>query len=102
MEDPGARLFRNYLTTILVSSVPMSPLSLFVIVIGRPRAGSSTRADECTLPTTDQCPCAGANGCADTDAFCGLLFSGFRIVITPVSVLATGDGNCERERDHQQ
>ena len=77
-----------------------SILPLFVIVIDRAPAGSCTRADECAFPTTDQRACARADGCADADAFRGLLFSGFRISMT--SVLAASDGNCEREREHQE
>ncbi|MEN3327557.1 MAG: hypothetical protein V7638_2364 [Acidobacteriota bacterium] len=80
--------------------MPVSILSLFVIVIGRARAGSRTRADERTFPAANQCPCTCTDGCADADAFSCLLFSGFRISMT--SVLAASDGNCKREREHQQ
>ena len=79
-------------------AVPVLPL--FVIVIDRPRAGSRTRADERTFPAAYQRACTGADGCADADAFCGLLFPGFRISMT--SVLAAGDGNCECKREQQQ
>jgi hypothetical protein len=75
-------------------------LSLFVIVIDRACAGSRTRADECTFPAAYQRACTCADGCADADTFCGFLFTGFRISMT--SVLAAGDGNCEREREQQQ
>ena len=77
-----------------------SILTLFVIVIGRARAGSRTRADECTFPAADQPTCTRTDRCADADAFRGLLFSGFRISIT--SALAASDGHGEREREHQQ
>ena len=80
--------------------MPPSILPLFVIVIDRPRAGSRTRADECTFPAANQRPCTCTDGCADADAFRGLLFSSLRISMT--SVLAANDGNCEREREHQQ
>jgi hypothetical protein len=86
----------------LVSSMSVSVLSLLVIVIDRARAGSCTRPDERTLPAADQRSRSCTDGCADTDAFRSLLFPGFRIVITPVSALAAGDGNCERKREHQQ
>ena len=82
--------------------MPVSILSLLVVVIGRSRAGSRTRADECAFPATNQRPCSCADGRADTDAFRGLLFSGFRISIMSVSVLAASDGNCEREGEHQK
>jgi len=77
-----------------------SILPLFVIVIDRARAGSRTRADECAFPAANQRPCSRPDSGADADAFRGLLFSGFRISMT--SVLAASDGNCEREREHQQ
>ena len=77
-----------------------SILPLFVIVIDRARAGSRTRADECAFPAANQRPCTRTDSGADADAFRGLLFSGFRISMT--SVLAAGDGNCERESEHQQ
>ena len=77
-------------------AVPVLPL--FVIVIDRPRAGSRTRSDERTFPAANQRPCACTDGCADADAFRSLLFAGFRISITSVSVLAAGGGNRERER----
>ena len=77
-----------------------SILPLFVIVIDRARAGSRTRADECTFPAANQRPCTRTDSGADADAFRGLLFSGFRISMT--SVLSASDGNCERESEHQQ
>lgn len=80
--------------------MPASILALLVIVIDRARAGSRTRADECALPAANQRPCTCTNGRADPDAFRGLLFSGFRISMTPA--LAAGDRNCERKREHQQ
>jgi len=80
--------------------MPVSILPLLVIVIDRARAGSSTRADECTLPAANQRPGTCTNGCSNSDTFRRLLFSGFRISMTPV--LAASDGNCEREREHQQ
>ena len=75
--------------------MPVSILALLVIVIDRARTGSRTRADECTFPAANQRPRTCTNGCADANAFCGLLFSGFRISMTPV--LAASDGNCERK-----
>jgi hypothetical protein len=75
--------------------MPVSILPLLVIVIDRARTGSRTRADERTFPAADQRPCTCTNGCADANAFCGLLFSGFRISMTPV--LAASDGNCKRK-----
>jgi hypothetical protein len=75
--------------------MPVSILPLLVIVIGRARTGSRTRADERTFPAANQRPRTCTNGCADANAFCGLLFSGFRISMTPV--LAASDGNCERK-----
>jgi len=80
--------------------VPVSILPLFVIVIDRARASSCTRADECTFPAANQCPCTCTDGCADANAFRSLLFPGFRISMTPV--LSASDWNCEREREHQQ
>jgi len=80
--------------------MPVSILPLFVIVIDRARARSRTRADECTFPAANQPACTCTDGCADADAFRSLLFSGFRISMT--SALAASDGNCEREREHQQ
>jgi hypothetical protein len=80
--------------------MPASILPLFMIVIDRARTGSRTSADECTFPAANQCPCTCPDGCAYADAFRGFLFSGFRISMT--SVLAASDGNCEREREHQQ
>jgi hypothetical protein len=91
---------RSFADLPLVSSMPVSILALFVIVIDRARAGARTGAYQCTLPAANQRPRAGTNGCADPDAFRGLLFSGFRIAMTPA--LAASDGNCEREREHQQ
>jgi hypothetical protein len=80
--------------------MPVSILSLFVIVIYRARAGSRTSADERTFPAANQSPCTCTDGCADADTFRCLLFSGFRISMT--SVLAASDGNCERKREQQQ
>ena len=80
--------------------MPVSILPLFVIVIGRTCAGSRARADECTFPSANQCTCTCTDGGAEANAFRGLLFSGFRISMT--SPLAASDGNCEREREHQQ
>jgi len=80
--------------------MPVSILPLFVIVIDRARAGSRTRADERTFPAANQRPCTCTDRGADADAFRSLLFSGFRISMT--SPLAASDGNCEREREHQQ
>ena len=80
--------------------MPVSILSLFVIVIDRARAGSRTRADERTFPAANQRSCTCTDGGADADAFRGLLFSCFRISMT--SALAASDGNREREREHQQ
>jgi len=75
----------------------VSILALLVIVIDRARAGSRTRADECAFPTANQCPRTCTDGCADADAFRGLLFSGFRISIMSVPVLATCYGHSNRE-----
>jgi hypothetical protein len=80
--------------------MPASILPLFVIVIDRTRAGSRTRADECTFPPANQRPCTCTDGCADANAFRRLLLSGFRISMT--SVLAASNWNCESERQHQQ
>jgi hypothetical protein len=80
--------------------MPAFVLPLFVVVIDRTRAGSRTRADERAFPTANQRPCTCTDGGADTNAFRCLLLSGFRISMT--SVLAAGNGNCERERQHQQ
>lgn len=80
--------------------MPVSILPLLVIVIDRACSGSSTGADERAFSTADQRACACTDGRADADALRGLLFSGFRISMT--SVLAAGDGNCDREREHQQ
>jgi hypothetical protein len=80
--------------------MPVSPLPLFVIVIDRARAGSRTRADECTFSTANQSSCTCTDGCTYADAFRGLLFSGLRISIT--SALAARNGNCDRKREHQK
>ena len=80
--------------------MPVPILPLLVIVIDRARAGSRTRADECTFPAAYQRACTCADGCADADAFRGLLFPGLRVSMT--SVLTAGDRNCEREREQQQ
>jgi len=76
------------------------PLALLVIVIGRARAGSRTRADERTFPAAYQRACACTDRGANTDAFSGLLFSGLRVMTIPA--LAASDGNCDCEREHQQ
>jgi len=76
--------------------MPVSILPLLVIVIGRARTGSRTRADECTFPAANQRPRTCTNGCANANAFCGLLFSSFRIPM-PMPMLAASDGNCERK-----
>jgi hypothetical protein len=78
----------------------VSVLVLLVIMIGRASTGSDTRADECTFPAANQTACTCTDGCADSDAFCGLLLSGFRISM--MSALTARDGNCESEREHQQ
>jgi len=75
--------------------MPVSILPLLVIVIGRARTGSRTRANECAFPAANQRPRTCTNGCAYANAFCGLLFSGFRISMTPV--LTASHGNCERK-----
>jgi len=80
--------------------MPAPILSLFVVVIDRARAGSRTRADECAFPTANQTACTSTDSCTDADAFRGLPFPGLGISMT--SALATGDGNCERKREHQQ
>lgn len=80
--------------------MPVSILSFLVIVIDRACAGSRARADERAFPAANQGSCACTDGCADANAFRGLLFSGLRIPMTPV--LAASDGNCERKREHQQ
>jgi hypothetical protein len=80
--------------------MPASVLPFLVIVIDGTRAGSSARADECTFPAANQRPCTSTDCCADSDSLRGLLFSSLRISMT--SVLAANDGNCEREREHQQ
>jgi hypothetical protein len=77
-----------------------SVLPLFMVVIDRACACSSARADERTFFAADQRPSSRSNGCTDAYALCGLLFSSLRISMT--SVLAANDGNCEREREHQQ
>jgi hypothetical protein len=80
--------------------MPVSILALFVIVIDRACSGSRTRADERAFSTADERACACTDSCADADTLRRLLFSGFGISMT--SVLAAGDGNCDRERKHQQ
>ena len=76
-----------------------SILVLFVIVVGRARTGSRTRADERTFPAANQCSCTCTDGCADADALRSLLFPGLGISIMSVA-LAASDGNSERERQH--
>jgi hypothetical protein len=83
-----------------MSSVPVSILPFLVIVIGRTRAGSHTRADECTFPAANQPACTSTDRRADSDSFRGLLFPGFRISM--MCVLAVRNWNCERETEHQQ
>ena len=80
--------------------MPMSILALFVIVIDRTRAGSRTRADERAFPAANQRACTCADSRADADAFSRLLFSSLRVMTIPA--LAASDGNCDREREHQQ
>jgi len=76
----------------------VSPLPLLVIVIRCAGACARACADECAFPTADQSARAGSDGCANADALRGLLFPGFRVMVTPA--LAACDWNRECEREH--
>jgi hypothetical protein len=77
-----------------------SVLPLFMVVIDGAGTCSSTRADERTFPAADQRPSSRSYGCTNAYALCGLLFSSFRVSMTPS--LAARNGNRQRKREHQK
>ena len=82
----------------LISAMTVSPLPLFVVVIGRAGTRSRSGADKCTFPAANQRSSTSTNGCANPDTLRSLLFSSLWISIVPA--LAARDGNGEREREH--
>jgi len=77
-------------------------LSFLMVVIDRAGTCPGAGTDECTFPAADQRPGSRPYGCTNAYALRGLAFSGFRVSITPVPVLAARNGNRQREREHQQ
>jgi len=78
----------------------VSPLPLLVVVISRARACTRSRPDERAFSPANQRSRTSANGCTNADALRGLLFPGFRIMVTPPVVLSAGDRNCQCEREN--
>src|SRR5690349_10113565 len=94
---PG--LIFNICAGSLVSAMTVSPLPLFVVVIGRAAGCACSGADQGTFPTANQRACTSTDGCANADTLRSLLVSGLR-VSSIVSTLAARDGNSESEREH--